>query len=67
MTLEEKIAQLRCTTRKVVWGKNLTADGIGGVGPIFRSFTATAAAEKINEVQKLAVEQSRLGHPDPLP
>ena len=63
MTLEEKIAQLRCTTRKVIWGKNLTADGIGEVGPIFRSFTATAAAEKINEIQKMAVEQTRLGIP----
>ena len=63
MTLEEKIAQLRCTTKKVVWGNNLTADGLGGVGPIFRRFTATAAAESINTVQRMAVDRTRLGIP----
>ncbi len=63
MTLTEKIAQLRCTTRKVVWDQNLTVEGIGGVGPIFRSWTAGEAAARINEVQKLAVEKTRLGIP----
>ena len=63
MTLEEKIAQLRCTTRKVEWGKNLTPDGIGGVGPIFRRFTATMAAESINQVQRMAIDRTRLGIP----
>jgi beta-glucosidase len=63
MTLEEKIAQLQCTTRKIEWGQNLTTDGIGGVGPIFRSSTAGAAAGRINAVQKLAVEKGRLHIP----
>jgi beta-glucosidase len=63
MTLEEKVAQLRCTMRRDEWGKNLTVDGLGGVGPIFRSFTAGAAAQRINAVQKMAVEQTRLHIP----
>jgi beta-glucosidase len=63
MTLEEKIAQLRCTMRRDEWEKNLTVDGLGGVGPIFRSFTAGDAAQRINAVQKLAVEQTRLHIP----
>ena len=63
MTIEEKIAQLQCTLRKIEWGKNLTVKGIGGIGPIFRSLSPKEEAEKINEVQKLAVEKTRLGIP----
>jgi len=63
MTLEEKIAQLRCTMRRDEWDKSLLPAGLGGVGPIFRSFTAGEAAQKINEVQKMAVEQTRLRIP----
>ena len=63
MTIEEKIAQLRCTLRKIEWGKNLTEAGIGGVGPVFRSLSAKEEAEKINELQKLALEKTKLGIP----
>ncbi len=63
MTIEEKVAQLQCTLRKIEWGKNLTANGIGGIGPIFRWLRPREEAEKINEVQKLAVEKTRLGVP----
>jgi beta-glucosidase len=63
MTIEEKVAQLQCTLKKIEWGKNLTAVGIGGIGPIFRSLSPKEEAEKINEVQKLALEKTRLGIP----
>src|SRR5713226_5616652 len=63
MTLEEKIAQLQCVTQKIEWGKNLTEKGLGGVGPVLRSLTAAEAAKKANEIQKLALEKTRLGLP----
>lgn len=63
MTIEEKIAQLQSTLRKIEWGKNLTVNGLGGVGPLLRSYVAKEAAEKGNEMQKLAVEKTRLGIP----
>jgi beta-glucosidase len=63
MTLEEKIAQLQCTIRKVEWGKNLTVNGLGGVGPILRSSLPTDAARKGNEIQKLAIDSTRLHIP----
>lgn len=63
MTLEEKIAQLQCTLRQIEWGKNLTVDGLGGIGPLLRSSNAKDAAEKGNQIQKLAVEKTRLGIP----
>jgi beta-glucosidase len=63
MTLEEKIAQLQCTTTKIEWGKNITANGLGGVGPLLRTSTAAAAAAKANDIQKLALERTRLRIP----
>jgi beta-glucosidase len=63
MTTEEKVVQLQCTLRKIEWGKNLTVAGLGGIGPIFRSLSPKEEAEKINEVQKLAMEKTRLGIP----
>jgi len=63
MTLEEKIAQLQCTTKKIEWGKNITENGLGGVGPLLRSSTPAAAAEKANDIQKLVLEKTRLRIP----
>lgn len=63
MTIEEKVAQLQCTLKKIEWGKNLTVNGLGGIGPLLRSSVAKEAAEKANEIQKLAVEKTRLGIP----
>ena len=63
MTVEEKVAQLQCTLRKIEWGKNLTVNGLGGVGPILRSLSPREEAVKINEIQKLALEKTRLGIP----
>ena len=63
MSIEEKVAQLQCTVKQIEWGKNLTEVGIGGIGPIFRSLSPKEEAEKINEIQKLAMEKTRLGIP----
>lgn len=63
MTIEEKIAQLQCASRQIQWGKNLTAEGLGGVAPVLRQSVAKEAAEKANEIQKLALEKTRLGIP----
>lgn len=63
MTLEEKVAQLQCTLKKIEWGKNLTASGLGGVGPLLRSSLPADAARKGNDIQKLAVENTRLHIP----
>ena len=63
MTLAEKVAQLQSTLRQIEWGKNITEDGLGGIGPVLRSFSAADAARKANEYQKLAQEKTRLGIP----
>jgi beta-glucosidase len=63
MTLEEKIAQLQCTLKKIEWGKNLTVNGLGGVGPILRTWLPADAAHKGNEIQKLALDSTRLHIP----
>ncbi|HBD09078.1 MAG TPA: beta-1,3-glucosyltransferase, partial [Syntrophobacteraceae bacterium] len=63
MTLEEKVAQLQCTLKKIEWGSNLTVNGLGGIGPILRSSLPADAARKGNEIQKLAIDSSRLHIP----
>lgn len=63
MTLEEKVAQLRCTIKRVEWGANINEDGLGGAGPVLRSSPASAAAAKANAIQELARTRTRLGIP----
>ncbi len=63
MSVEEKVAQLQGTLRKIEWGKNLTVNGLGGIGPLLRSLAPKDAADRANEYQKLAVEKTRLGIP----
>ncbi len=63
MTVVEKVSQLQCTLKKIEWGKTLTVVGIGGIGPIYRSLSPKEEAEKINEIQKLSMEKTRLGIP----
>lgn len=63
MTIEEKVAQLQSTLRQIEWGKNLTVNGLGGIGPLLRYFNAKEAAEKANDYQKMALEKTRLGIP----
>ncbi len=63
MTLEEKVAQLQCTFRKIEWGKNLTINGLGGVGPVLRTLLPVDAALQGNQIQKLALDSTRLHIP----
>ena len=65
MTLEEKIAQLQCLISDVD-GKEeeiIKSKAIGGLGCILRSYPAKEAAEKMNQIQKIAIEKTRLGIP----
>jgi len=63
MTVEEKIAQLRCYIGEVE-GKNIIeGNGLGGLAVILRSYLAAEGAEKANRIQKIAVEKTRLGIP----
>ncbi|MCX6134229.1 MAG: glycoside hydrolase family 3 C-terminal domain-containing protein [Ignavibacteriales bacterium] len=63
MTVEERVAQLQSTLKKIEWGKNFTVNGLGGIGPLLRWSVAKEAAEKANEYQKMAREKTRLGIP----
>jgi beta-glucosidase len=62
MTLEEKIAQLQSTMIDLE-KNNVAPNGIGGIGPILRRYSAKEAAEKANRLQKILVEKTRLGIP----
>jgi beta-glucosidase len=63
MTLEEKVAQLRCTMRRVEWGVNISDNGLGNAGPVLRSSTAASAAAKANAIQELSRTRTRSGIP----
>ncbi len=62
MTLEEKIGQLQCMISEVET-TGLIERGLGGLGCILRPYAASEAATKMNRLQKLALEKSRLGIP----
>ncbi len=63
LTVEEKVAQLQSSMKRSELEQVISTTGLGGISPIFRSFTATDAAEKTNALQKIAVEKNRLGIP----
>ncbi|HEX9971595.1 MAG TPA: glycoside hydrolase family 3 N-terminal domain-containing protein, partial [bacterium] len=63
MTLEEKIAQLQCVISDVENTDIIKKNAIGNLGVILRSFPAREAAEKMNQIQKVAMEKTRLGIP----
>ncbi len=63
MTLEEKIAQLQCTLAEVEGTDLVEKNAIGNVGCILRPYAAKEAAEKMNRIQKTALEKTRLGIP----
>ncbi len=64
MTLEEKVAQLRCVTKDVEATDTLFGrEGIGGIGPILRSLAEPAAAAKANRIQERLRKTTRLGIP----
>jgi beta-glucosidase len=64
MTLEEKVAQLRCITKDIEATDTLYGqEGIGGIGPIMRSLAEPAAAAKANRIHRLIRNTTRLGIP----
>ena len=63
MTPAEKVAQLECTLQKIAWGQNLTVNGLGGVGPLLRRMLPAEAVRKGNDIQKMALEKTRLHIP----
>jgi beta-glucosidase len=63
MTLEEKVAQLRCITKDIETAPLVGPDGVGGIGPIMRSMKEWEAAAKANRIQKMLKEKTRLGIP----
>jgi beta-glucosidase len=62
MTVDEKIAQLRCDWPEDVWGPALKTTGFGGIAPILRGYTSRESAEEANRIQKIA-QTGRLGIP----
>ncbi|MCA1947695.1 MAG: beta-glucosidase, partial [Armatimonadetes bacterium] len=62
MTLEEKLAQLRCDGRPEVYEPALKTTGFGEIAPILRGYGHSEAARKANEIQRMAM-QSRLKIP----
>ncbi len=63
MTLEEKIAQLQCVISDIEQADIITKKSIGNIGTILRPLNAKQAAEKMNQIQKMALEETRLGIP----
>ena len=63
MTTEEKIGQLQCWIGSLGVGDTVATSGVGGLAVTLRSLSARAAAERANQLQRLAVEETRLGIP----
>ncbi len=64
MTLEEKVAQLRCLTKDVEATDTLYGqEGIGGIGPIMDGLPEPAAAAKANRIHALIRRTTRLAIP----
>ncbi|MDZ7335540.1 MAG: glycoside hydrolase family 3 C-terminal domain-containing protein [candidate division KSB1 bacterium] len=63
MTLDEKIGQLQCVISDVENAEAKIKELVGNVGVVLRPYSAKEAAEKYNQLQKVAVEQTRLGIP----
>jgi beta-glucosidase len=63
MTLEEKISQLQCEIIDLEKDNSVIERGIGNLGPALRSYSAEKAAEWSNEIQKIAMEKTRLRVP----
>ncbi len=63
MTVEEKIGQLQCVITDVEKTDLIEKNALGNVGVCLRPYTAGEAAEKMNRIQKRAIENTRLGIP----
>jgi len=62
MTLEEKVAQLQ-TSSRLRRPEQIPSIGFGCLTEVFNSYTPEEAAVKYNELQKVFVENTRLGIP----
>jgi beta-glucosidase len=62
MTLDEKLAQLRCDGSEEVWGPALDTTGFGQISPILRGLSSRDAADTANRIQQRA-RSARLGIP----
>ncbi|MCX7800155.1 MAG: glycoside hydrolase family 3 C-terminal domain-containing protein [Fimbriimonadales bacterium] len=62
MTVEEKLAQLRCDGRPEVYEPALRTTGFGEIAPVLRGFGHREAARRANELQRMAL-RSRLKIP----
>ncbi|MFC1726158.1 glycoside hydrolase family 3 N-terminal domain-containing protein [candidate division KSB1 bacterium] len=63
MTIEEKAGQLQCMLKEVKEGDEILRNSIGGLGCFLRPYRAKEAAAAANRVQKLFMENTRLGIP----
>ena len=63
MTLEEKVGQLQCEIGQMQGRDAVVKGGVGSLAVPVRNFGARAAAEETNRLQRIAVEQTRLGIP----
>jgi beta-glucosidase len=63
MTLEEKAAQVRCTTQDMERPGALPPEGVGGLAVVLRGDPPREGAERANRLQKLALTRTRLGIP----
>jgi len=63
MTLEEKVGQLQCEIKPLEVIDTIVRKGIGNLAVTLHNFQAREAAEKANQIQKMAVEETRLGIP----
>jgi beta-glucosidase len=62
MTLDEKLAQLRCDGSEEVWGPALDTTGFGQIAPILRGYSSRESAQIANRIQERA-RSGRLGIP----
>jgi beta-glucosidase len=63
MTLDEKLGQLQCEIKEIPPSDSSIERGLGSIATPLRPLGARDAALKANQIQKRAVEGSRLGIP----
>ncbi len=63
MTLREKVGQMQCEIKPFETIDSLVRIGIGNLAITVHNFGSREAAEKSNLIQKMAVEETRLGIP----
>ncbi len=63
MTLEEKVAQLQCIISEPEAWKPYLESTLGGVGTFLRAYDPRESAERMNDLQRRFLEETRLGIP----